>query len=114
MGTAADRVMNYATTGKKTWSKSQNGEIAPFYVANGGNYVNVYVNIDESCIAMLDNMCTVKGQSASCGARINYLENYEGMTWDQAYQQLQTECGTTCECSNSPSPQPGPDPQEAL
>jgi len=67
--------------------------------------------LSPSCQAMLSNNCVFKGQSASCGDRINWLENNQGMTWDEALKQVQEDCGKVCDCDNTPiSFPPTPEP----
>jgi len=66
--------------------------------------------LDPSCYAMLQHECTVKGQTATCGDRINWLESNRGMTWEQAYEQVVSDCGSTCTCNTGPTPKPGPTP----
>lgn len=62
--------------------------------------------LSPSCYAMLDKQCVFKGQSASCGDRIAWLESNEGMTWDEAYEQVKKDCGRTCTCDLGPTPKP--------
>jgi len=62
--------------------------------------------LDPSCYDMLDHNCVYKGQSATCGDCIAWLEANNGMTWEQAYGQVSQECGKTCSCDVGPTPEP--------
>merc|ERR1711879_373564 len=85
------------------------------------NQPNVWLWFDSgpplspSCYDMLDNVCTFKGSSASCGDRIAWLESNQGMSWDQAYAQVHEDCGKTCSCDIGPTMKPtSPPPTPAV
>merc|ERR1712136_297486 len=62
--------------------------------------------LSPSCEQMLDNKCSFKGQTASCGDRIAWLESNQGMSWDDAYEQVKSDCGKTCTCAMGPTLKP--------
>lgn len=62
--------------------------------------------LSPSCEAMLDNKCSFKGSDATCGERISWLESNEGMSWDEAYNQVNQDCGATCSCDIGPTLKP--------
>lgn len=59
-----------------------------------------------SCQTMRDRDCYYKDQHASCGDRISWVESHNGVTWEEAYAQVQQECGSQCSCDIGPTMKP--------
>lgn len=62
--------------------------------------------LTQQCWDKMSEDCTYKGDTSTCGDRIEWLEANQGMDFKAAYDQVVSDCGRQCECVFAPTPKP--------